>query len=1063
MSKFFAIFATLMLTGAVAFSQTHSVRGVVTGPNGQPVPGIAVQVVGSTTGTTTDANGQYELNVSRNATLDFTGVGFNEQKIEVRGRSVINLAMTQQVTTLNEIVVTALGISREKKALGYSTQSLSSDQLTKGANPNLAQALEGKLSGVEVRPSSGMPGASTQIFIRGARFFDGNNAPLYVVDGMPINSNPDFSVGGNGVTGTDYSSRSIDIDPNDIASISVLKGQAASALYGMRASNGVIMITTKSGQGIRRGKPVVSVSTNSQFDDVSRLPDLQHLYAQGSAGAFSQTASTSWGPLITDLPNNPTYGGNVPNQFNNNNPTSQTQGKYWNIKKGEWVTPQVYNNPQQFFETGYTAANNVSIAQNGDFGSYSIGLGATNQSGIIPSSSMNRYNTRFSGNFNASKKIKVGANVNLSSTAINKMPSGNNSYLFEIYGAPVSYDLKGTPIHVAGNNYKQIQYRGGTFDNPYWGTQFNKFNEVTRRVFGNAFINYNPIRDLTIRYQVGTDQYTTDRTELFEFGSGPFSTGNLTNGSLVNRSFNSLFTATYNKQINDNWHINALVGNEINDNYLRNIAGNGNGFIIPGFDNISNASTQTTSEAVFKNRTVGFFAQAGADWKSMVFLNVTGRNDIVSTMPPDNRSFFYPSVSLSWVFSQLNGLNGHGFYGKLRGSYAQVGAPGTFIQPVYVKGGSGSGFLQEDIEFPFNGVVGFQQNPTLYDPDLKPQNTNSFEVGTDLGFFNNRIRLQYTYSHQKTIDQIFSIPMAGSTGFSQIVRNAGNMQSNVHEATLTLVPVKSRNFEWDLTGNFTKIINKVIALAPGVDNIYLGGFVDPQVRAAIGFTYPSIYGTTFLKNAQGQVEIDDDPTSPTYGMPLAGSDGVIGSVTPKFTLGVNNEFSYKSLHLSFLVDWQNGGQMYSGLNRLINLYGTSALTGNRGSEKMVIPGVKASTVGADGKGGTANDIVITGANNFQTLYGSVYANISEANIYKTSFVKLRDVALTLDVPHSAVERTRFISAASVTVAANNILLWTALPNADPESSQGNGNMQGGFDYMSLPQTRSISVGLNLTF
>jgi len=447
----------------------------------------------------------------------------------------------------------------------------------------------------------------------------------------------------------------------------------------------------------------------------------------------------------------------------------------------------------------------------------------------------------------------------------------------------------------------------------------------------------------------------------------------------------------------------------------------------------------------------------------MVFLNVTGRNDIVSTMPPDNRSFFYPSVSLSWVFSQLNGLNGHGFYGKLRGSYAQVGAPGTFIQPVYVKGGSGSGFLQEDIEFPFNGVVGFQQNPTLYDPDLKPQNTNSFEVGTDLGFFNNRIRLQYTYSHQKTIDQIFSIPMAGSTGFSQIVRNAGNMQSNVHEATLTLVPVKSRNFEWDLTGNFTKIINKVIALAPGVDNIYLGGFVDPQVRAAIGFTYPSIYGTTFLKNAQGQVEIDDDPTSPTYGMPLAGSDGVIGSVTPKFTLGVNNEFSYKSLHLSFLVDWQNGGQMYSGLNRLINLYGTSALTGNRGSEKMVIPGVKASTVGADGKGGTANDIVITGANNFQTLYGSVYANISEANIYKTSFVKLRDVALTLDVPHSAVERTRFISAASVTVAANNILLWTALPNADPESSQGNGNMQGGFDYMSLPQTRSISVGLNLTF
>lgn len=1063
MKKILLSLTILIVSCSLALAQEHRVSGKVTGTDGTPLPGITVQVKGANTGTATNAGGEYELSVPQDATLIFRGIGFSEQNIPVGTRSTINLTMAPSMEQLSELVVTALGISRERKALGYATQELSSDKINQGANPNLAAALEGKLSGVEVRTSSGMPGASTQIFIRGARFFDGNNAPLYVVDGMPINSEPDFSVGGNGVTGTDYSGRSIDIDPNDIASINVLKGQAASALYGMRASNGVIMITTKSGQNLKKGRAVVNFSTNYQADQISRLPKLQMLYAQGSAGAFSQTASTSWGPLISSLPDNATYGGNVPNTFNNNNPTAETKGKYWNIKKGSWVSPQVYNNPESFFKTGLTASNNLSVAQRGDFGNYYVGLGATNQSGIMPGSDMNRYNAKISGDFNASSKVKVGANINFSSTDINKMPSGNNSYLFEVYGAPVSYDLKGTPIHVEGNPYKQIQYRGGTFDNPYWGTKYNKFNEMTRRVFGNTYVSYNPIKDLTIRYQVGIDEYTTDRTQLWEFGSGPFSTGNLTNGALISRTFNSLLNITYDKQINDKWHFNALAGNEINDDYLRNITEGGSGFIIPGFNNISNAATQTNVEGVFKNRTVGFYAQAGLDWNSMLYLNVTGRNDIVSTMPPDNQSFFYPSVSLSWVFSQINGLQGHDFFGKLRASYAQVGAPGTYKVPIYYQGSAGSGFLQEDIEFPFNGIVGFRQNSTLYDPDLKPQNTNSFEVGADLGFLGDRVRLQYTYTHQRTIDQIFSIPLAGSTGFAQIVRNAGNMESNVHEATLTLVPIKFSNFEWDLTANFTKVINKVISLAPGVDNIYLGGFVDPQVRAAIGYTYPSIYGTTFLKNDKGQVVIDDDPNSGTYGMPLAGTDGVIGSVTPKFILGISNEFSYKFIHLSFLVDWKNGGQMYSGVNRLMNLYGTSAVTRNRGTEKMIIKGVKASTMNADGKGGQENDIVISGANEFQILYGSVYANISEANVYKTSFVKLRNVALTLDLPKNVVQKTKFISAASLSLSASNILLWTALPNVDPESSQGNGNMQGGFDYMSLPQTRSAGVGLNITF
>lgn len=1057
MRRFVSSLMALLVIALTAAAQNRTVSGKIIDVNNAPVEGAAIQVKGTTRGTVADQNGNFSISVSSQDILVVTATNFGTKEVRVGNQSVITISLTLQTTVIDEVVVTALGVSRQKKGLGYAVQNVDADKLTQAANPNLATALQGKVAGMEIRPSSGLPGASAQIFIRGARFFDGNNSPLYVVDGLPVNSQPDFEVGGNGVTGTDYSGRSIDINPNDIESISVLKGQAASALYGTRASNGVIMITTKSGKRLKKGAPVISVSSNWQLDNISRIPELQQKYAQGSGGLFNPNASTSWGPLISELPNDAGYGGNKPNVYNNNNPTDATRGKYWNPKKGIWDVPGVYDNIRDFFKTGLTAANNVSISQASDLGSYYVGLGSTNQTGIMPKSKMDRYNVKFSGDFNASSKVKIGASINYSTTAIYKMPSGNNSLLFEVYGAPVSYDLKGTPISQADNPYAQIQYRGGTFDNPYWSAQYNKFQENTRRILGNTYISYTPIQALIIKLQVGADQYTTDREELFNYGSGPYATGNLTNGALMNRTFNSQFTATFNKQLNQDWHINALVGNEINDNYLRNITETGSDFVIPGWENIGNATTLQNAESKFKTRTVGFYGQAGADWRSMVFLNVTGRNDYISTMPRGNRSFFYPSASLAWVFTELNGLKNKGFYGKVRASVAQVGSPGTYREKYYTRHVSGSGFLSStSITFPFNGVIGFRPNSTLYAEDLKPQNTNSFEIGAELSFLKNRIGIEYTYVSQKTKDQIFSIPLAGSTGFAQIVRNAGEMQSNAHEVTLRLTPVKSASFQWDVMANFTKVLNKVNSLASGVDNIYLGGFSDPQVRAAIGYTYPAIYGTSYLRNDKGQIRIDDD------GTPLLGTDQVIGTVTPDFNLDINNGLRYKFINLNILLAWKKGGQMYSGANRLINLYGTSKLTANRESDVLLIQGVKESTV-VDGKGGEPNDVEIKGSAAIQNYYSAVVANISEANIYGTSFVKFREIALSFDLPRSFVQKSRFIKSASVSLSARNILLWSELPNFDPESSQGNGNMQGGFDYMSLPQARSMGLGLNLTF
>ncbi|NSL89105.1 SusC/RagA family TonB-linked outer membrane protein [Chitinophaga sp. Mgbs1] len=1059
------------------FAQTRTIKGKVTdSKDGSALPGVTVSIKGTSTGTVTGQDGTYKLDAPANAILVFSFVGYESHQAPAN-KEVVNMQLGADNKQLSEVVVTALGVTREKKALGYAVGTVKSDELVRAANPNLATAIQGKVSGVEVRPSSGMPGASAQIFIRGARFFDGNNAPLYVVDGMPVNSNPDFAVSGSGVTGTDFSGRSIDIDPNDIESIDVLKGQAASSLYGMRAANGVIMITTKSGKNNKTSKPVINVSSNYSMDKISRLPDVQQRWSQGSKGLHNNLTSLAWGPEIGSLPDDPNYGGNKPNGYNNQNPTDATKGKYWSPQAQAWLAPKAFNNPKDYFVTGHTHNTSLNMSQAGELGNYSFGFGNTNQKGIIPGTDMQRFNTKFAGTFNLSPKVKLGTSINLATTNINRLPSGNNSLLFQIYGAPASYSMKDIPFAEAENPYKQISYRAGNFDNPYWSAENNVFNEKNKRFFGNAFISYDPIKDLNIRYQLGTDIYTTDMTDIYELGSAMTggssvdavvpspaspSGGEIINRVFVNRSFNSLLNISYNKQLSEDFKLTALVGSEINDNFTRYMVEDGTGLSAGGYHNLNNAASQISTESKFKTRQVGFYGNVGLDWRKMVYLNVSARNEYVSTMPSGKRSFFYPSGSLAWVVSELPSLQGKDIFAKVRASIAQVGTAGTYLTPVYKKHTSGSGFISEGIQFPFNSLVGFRPNSSLYDPNFKPQNTRSLEFGAELGFLKNRIAVEYSYTKQNTIDQIFAVPMAGSTGFAQIYRNGGEMSSKVHELTVKLAPVRTENFDWNVNVSYTKVVNKVESLAEGVDNISLGGFTDPQVRAAIGYTYPSIYGTSFVRNNDGKLVLDDDKTSATYGMPLLGEDKVIGNVTPDFIMDFSTNLRYKFVRLSALFQWKNGGQIFSGANRLMDYYGASKKTENRDTDVKYYEGVGASTLKPDGSGGDAVNIPIQGTARFQTLY-NLLSNISEAGIYSTSYLKLREISLSVDLPSDIAKRTKVFKAATLSLSARNILLWTELPNFDPESSQGNGNMQGGFDYMSLPQTRGYGVGLNLTF
>jgi len=1046
----------------VVLAQTTITGKVTSAEDGMGIPGATVLVKGTTIGLTTDMNGNYSINVPATAkTLKFSFVGMKTREVAIGNQSVINVSLDPDVLDIEGVVVTALGISKERKALGYSAQEVTSEDLTRSGSSNLSSALQGKLSGVEIKPSSGMPGASSQVVIRGARSFSGNNTPLYVIDGMPVSSTADFSTG-NSVTGSDIANRAVDIDPADIESINILKGQAAAALYGIRASNGVIIITTKSGKGNKTGKPVISFSNYTSFETVSRTPDYQTTYAQGDYGLNKPVNSFSWGPKIVDLPNDPTYGGNTVNAYTDE--FGKKEGMYYvpqRLQAGmdPWVTPQIYDNFGDFFDLGMTTTTSLNISQANDKGNIAFGVGNTTQDGIVPSTGMDRWNAKAAGETQLNERWKMGFSSNYARTSIDKLSGANDAALAGVYSAPPNYDLKGIPYNRPGDPYTQTYYRSLTFDNPYWAAEHNIFNEKTDRFFGNAFLEYSPyIADnmsLNTRYQIGADAYTSHYQDIFEFGHKG-STGEINNYGVSSQTINSLLTINYTWKITDDLNFNALIGNEFNHRNRKLYDEYGTGFNFGGWAHMSNAKIQQADESQYQDRTVGFFGNLSLDYKGMLYLNATGRQDYVSTMPRDNNFFFYPSVSLGFVLTEMEAMRELPVlsFAKLRVSYAQVGQAGGYYDNFFAGPNYGGGFWgATPVQYPIGGISAYLSNNVQYDPELEPQNTSSYELGTELKFFNNRLGIDYSYSHQLVTGQIFQVPIAASTGAAALVKNAGEIQTDAHEVVLYATPVKGQEFNWDFTVNFSVIKNDVIELADGVESIMLGGFVTPQVRAGIGTTFPVIYGSSFLRDDNGNILVYDAPGKWYHGMPQDGPPAVIGEVSPDFILGFSNRFAYKNIALTATIDWKSGGQMYSGSNGLLDLYGVSALSGDR-EETFIFDGVK--------EDGTPNDIVRGGPNDpeaYQDLLANVLTNIDEYYIHDNSFVKLREITLSYQLPKSLMKNVSL----GVSVYARNILLWTELPNFDPESTQGNNNMGGAFERLSLPQTTSYGFGINLNF
>jgi TonB-linked SusC/RagA family outer membrane protein len=1047
------ILLALLAAACIQFAaaQGSIVTGLVTGAeDGNPIPGVTVIVKETGTGVTTNMDGQYRIEVpSQGLNLQFSFVGMKTVETPIQGRSNIDVVMETEFMEMDEVIVTALGIKKEKKALNYSAQSVNSEALTAAGQANVTNALQGKVAGVSIMQSSGMPGASSYITIRGATSIDGNNQPLYVVDGMPVFSDPIFTEpnANDRVSNSDAASRILDINPMDIESVEVLKGPVASALYGLKAGNGVILVTTKSGKGLKDNKGLVSYTTSYTTDIVTRFPELQSTYAQGADGVFQQGTSRSYGPRIEDV------------------------GTYVNIW-GNTVEGQRYDNVSPFFRHGVTYTNDLGFTKAGDTYNLYASLGYTDQKGVIPETGMKRLTGRLTGEYKIGKRLTIGGSAMYANMSVDKIPNGSNlsNPLFTVYYAPRSFDMWNNPYAHADDPYNQYHYRAA-MDNPRWSMANNSFNETNDRVIGNTHLEYKPWDFLTFRYQIGVDFVSNNQKEVYELGSGetggrtdPPSGGKITDFSYFTRAWNSNATLTFDKKFGS-VGVNLVVGNEIDDTYSREIIVYGEGFLIGGYHNLANTESRRPFETIDKLRTAGMYGSLTLSYKSILYLTGTAREDRVSNLARGNRDFFYPSIGGSFVFSELipdaaKILS----FGKLRASYAMIGQSyGTpyATRNVFAASSTGyGGFLQDGIQFPFNGVTGFQHYYILYSKDLQPQNTKTFEIGTELRFLQGRIGLDYTYFHSNVDDQIFQVPISPSSGYQYELRNAGLLKSVGHEATLTVVPVKTNAFTWTIEANFTKYTNTVEELAPGVTDIQLGGFTTPSIRALKGETYPSIYGIGYVRDENDRIVVLDQPGSPYHGMPLATTDAKkIGDVQPDFIMGFNSTLTYKKIQLTALFDWKSGGEMYSGNNMLGELYGMLKITEDR-ETPVVLDGVK----GYYDETGT---LVITGENDIaiyrdQNYWDRTLNPLDEAHVHETSYVRFRELSIGYSLPQEWLKNI-FIKSVSLSFVGRNLALWTSYPNFDPETSTTGATNGQGIEYVAFPQISSFGGRLSLTF
>ncbi|MEP4532776.1 MAG: SusC/RagA family TonB-linked outer membrane protein [Cyclobacteriaceae bacterium] len=1070
------VLLTLFLASIMlgAFAQERQISGKITDSQGEAVPGANVIVKGTTIGTTTDLDGNYKLSVpGESETLVFSFIGMQTQEVAIGSRAIIDMSMSSDVQQLAEVVVTALGIERDSKRLGYATTTLKNEDLTKGRSISPLNALQGKVAGVNITQGSGQPGSSTNVILRGMSSLGSNNQPLYVVDGVPVNntqlttntvfSNGDFvgGIGSQGLNGgLDFGNRGNDINPNDIESITVLKSASATALYGSRAANGAIIVTTKKGKktATEGRKFQVDVSSSTVFQSVLRLPDFQNTYGQGFFGTTDPVEQTSWGPKFDGVVR--PWGEVVDN--------SQLIKPYSALP----------NNVKDFFNIGKTFTNNVSFSGGTDYSTFYMSYSNTNANGIFPTDadSYNRNTLSFRANSNLTDRFTAGFSANYVKKNSSFISTGQNSATYD--------ELLQTPRDIPVVEAKDFNDPFFNLDNyysyysvnPYFvlNNNGNEFNED--RVYGNMNLNYQVSDAVGVTWRVGGDvsnsQLSTWRAILQPTPGSPNDgissedPGAVGEQAFHNFEVNSDLMVNISVPLTRDIDFGGLIGYNVNmqrsDANYASVAG----LDIPGFYQISNSSASpAVTQSTVERNIVGAYAQIDLDFRDYLFLTVGARNDWSSTLPKENRSFFYPSVNTSFVFTEALGISDNILsYGKIRAGWAQAGndAKPYQILPVFVPAGVSDGF--RSLNFPLPGgtqVNGFEVSNIIGSPDLQPEITTEIEVGFELGFFQQRLNFDVSLYDKSIKDLIWNATLPRSTGYTAQTVNLGEITNRGIEALMTATPIRTGSFQWDVSVNFTKNDNKLVSLTDGLDEITLGGLGGNGVNLIARPGEP-----VGLLNARGPKTTDDGRIIVgSDGKPVYGEREVIGQAAHDWTAGLSTGLTFKGFTVSGTLDVRKGGLFYSRSASLTQFSGTSVVTQYNDRKPFIVPNSVQEVVDGDNVTYVENATPIT-QDNLYSYWNDGGMDKDEAHVLTRSFTKLRELSVSYNLPSNVVSKTPF-KQVRLALVGRNLFLWTPSSNrfADPESTtfnDGQGLSSSFGEFGATPSTRSYGFDLRVT-
>ncbi len=1031
------------LSVTMVIAQNRTISGTVTDEKGSPLVGVTISVKGTSIATQSKDDGTFSLAVPNTAkTLVFSTVGYANREVTLGTSNVLNATLTQQANEMKEVVVTALGIVKDKRALGYATQTLKNDQIANKGEPNLINALQGKVAGVTITSASGSPGSSSNINIRGITSFLGSNQPLFIVDGIPVSNDVDRTTGGPISTLGDQQppNRILDLNLNNIESVNILKGPAAAALYGSRASAGAIVITTKKGSSAR-GKVDITLNSSYGFQNQNGLPEFQTEYGQGLNGVFNSISGNSFGPKF----------GTTPTLVNGLINANGTTNPY-----------QLYaDNIKDFFETGHVWDNNLSINMGDASQNATLSLGNFDQKGILPATSLNRTSVTFGAGAQMNK-VRISGSATYTSTVQNGILGGNSagggSGFAYLVNVPRSVDLRSFK-----NNYKNPD---GTqnwplitngIENPYFTAYENPVKSNLSRVLGNITMGYDIASWLNVSYRFGVDAYTDRRKQIFAVNSRVVPKGLVLedvfyrselNGDLnINAKKNDIFI--------DGLNATVLLGHNVNQRKFQNVSSKGDDLTIPGYYNLNNAATFSngTGEVSTLRRLLGYYGQISLDWNNYLFLELTGRMDESSTLAPGKNRYFYPSVATSFVFTDALKIESDAIsYGKIRLSAAKVGrdADPYLLENTFAVSSFGNNVA--GLTFPVSNITGFSVSGRIANEDIKPEFTTSYEAGLNLGFFKNRLSIDVAYFDEVSKDQIINVAVPTSTGFTTRTANVGKMTNKGVELMINATPVSTRNFKWDVTANYTRIRNEVVEIFEGIQNFPIASgqsFGGVIASIAVGQPYGVIIGNKLPRSPDGQYLINPATGLFQPGVP----NSVVADPNPDYTAGINNNFRFKNITLGFLFDMTYGGDLYSFTIPAMRSGGLLKETAVDRELPMILPGVIQ----------TAPDKYI--ANNIQIpaqTYWRAGGLSSELSVFDATVVKLRELTLSFDLPSTILQKTP-LSAVRLGVFGRN--LWYYAPNfpMDPEvNTQGAGNLRG-LDLQGAPNARTIGASLRVSF